>query len=715
MLKIFLALGIASLLPVVAASQTPAKPTYHLAAHPWKPEAVPRERYLDAIEGICRFSARQQNQEGAIIDPFLHHEHQYATPYYAYAVATLVSAGRAADLLPSGVRAMEHSTKCFSEGRDAIPDQHGEFFIASLTESLKLFQGLVPQDQWRVWQDRLRRPSAEIIRGSIGNWETYRMKGDWLRAQAGLISRQDAIQVIEQAWDTHQRQRFSNDDLRLYHDRSSDPDTLSVEAVGRGNLLALIELGYDGPSAAEIRKLVEAGTRTTLLLQDPSGQVPANGRTDDHVWVDAGYQLGFEVMAERLKEADPWLAGQYRHAALLSFESISRWRRSDPPWDGSYFVTKNHFDPALRVGYQDASQYSNYNGSLMFHLSEAYHARASRIEEHPSPSEIGGYTVRTDDQFASVLADAGGMQMQANLRGDPGPSSGNFWTPAGVVRFARTGWDTRLGPSDGALTAAGGLSFAPTFFVSPRWVQIADIAAGYRGEWSQEFTHPALIRCRIVYRPDSSHQGPQFENTFVITPDGILSELRKISPEPVEWGATWPLLKNDGQPLSIIGAKGIATTAFPGRSDSENFIALNQDAHLDDSGNPLRSTYGDLLPVRMTTKEPVSRTFIYPRTAADPPADAVRQSFRVTAKGFESVLGRVEGNVYVGKTAAGGVGSSVDLNGNGTPDVKFSSSCGFVVQIAHGKVITAESDREVRAVIQGKSVLLLPYTPVVLN
>ena len=93
----------------------------------------------------------------------------------------------------------------------------------------------------------------------------------------------------------HQRPRIVPTPYSLYHDRSSDPDTLSVEAVGRGNLLALATAGYDGPSASEIRTAAEAGTRFSLLLQDPSGQAPVNGRTDDHVWVDVGYQLAFEV------------------------------------------------------------------------------------------------------------------------------------------------------------------------------------------------------------------------------------------------------------------------------------------------------------------------------------------------------------------------------------------------------------------------------------
>jgi len=44
---------------------------YHLTARPWKPLNTSQERYLDAIEGICRFSIRHQDASGAIIDPIL--------------------------------------------------------------------------------------------------------------------------------------------------------------------------------------------------------------------------------------------------------------------------------------------------------------------------------------------------------------------------------------------------------------------------------------------------------------------------------------------------------------------------------------------------------------------------------------------------------------------------------------------------------------------
>jgi hypothetical protein len=687
---------------------------YHLTARPWKPLGTPRSRYLDAIEADCRFTAQHQDVSGAVIDPFQKRELQYATPYFAYAVGTLVDAGCAEDLLPSGVQAMEHATACFAGGLDSIPDRHGNFFIAVLTEALEVYEGHVPEEQWHRWRERMKTPLRNVISSDANNWETYAMKGEWARACAGLVDRSSAISAIEQDWQARQHARIAPAPWFLYHDRTSDPDTLSVEVVGRGNLLALANLGYDGPSGAEIRRLAEEGTRVSLLLQDPSGQVPANGRTDDHVWVDVGDQLAFEVMAERmLEQHEKWLAGQYRRASLLAFQSIGRWRRTDGAFAGSYYVTKNHFDPALRVGYQDASQYSNYNGSLMFHLAEAYRARTAAIEEQPAPSEIGGYALELDPEYSSVIANAGGFQMQANLRGQTAKSSGNFWTPLGVVRFARTGWETRLGPSDGALTAAGGVTFAPEFSEDGQWLRLASLSKRYVGQWSVQFVHPLLVRCAIEYHPRPGQSGPALRNEFVLTPDGVFSTIVKTSSDEQAWGVTWPLLENDGAALPRFHTLGVEAVGYPGSADRESFIALDEGTRFTPE-MPLRGTYGDLRPIRVTVPGKASHTFVYPSGAADPDADSVRRSIIITRDGFRSMLGRVSGTIYVGRTAAGGVGDRVDLAGTGTADATFSRTCGFLLQLRRGRVAAAETDRDVDAEIQGKKVHLLQHKPLLL-
>jgi hypothetical protein len=691
-----------------ASSENPDT-TYHLTAHPWSPLKIPKEQYLDAVEGICRFSIKHQREDGAIVDPIEHRELQYSTPYFAYAVGTLVRAGRAMDLLPNGVSAMEHSTSQFEHGRTAIPDQHGEFFIAALTEALEVYKPLVTEGQYHVWRERLRTPILQVTGLLQNNWMTYSMKGEWLRFKAGLVLHSEAISFIENAWRTSQRDRIFNSSFHLYHDRSSDPDTLSVEAVGRGNLLALINEGYDGPSASEIRLATEDGTWTSLLLQDPTGQAPANGRTDNHVWVDAGYQLAFQTLANA-----EWAAGRrdsaavFQHASELSFAGLNRWRRNDGDWAGSYFITKNHFDPSLRVGYQTASHISNYTGALMFHLAEAYNARQNPIPESAAPSEIGGYAITLDSEFASTIANAGGLQIQINLRGQKTMSNGNFWSPLGIVRISRAGWDSRIGPADGALTETSGISFAPEFFENDKWLRMASLSARYHATWNPKFVHPALVRGTLIYRPIPGQSGPIFESKIWITPDGVFVETHMISKDAMLWAVTWPILQNDGRPLRTAVTKDWAATGYENTSDQEVFISLADSPQIKDDGPALRSSFGDLAPLRVEAATGIDRTFIYPRNPNQPSPDQIKTSLKRTQNGFSSLLGRIAGNLYIGKTVAGGVARSLALPGS---TLNFNRTCGFLVVIRNGQAAQIETDREVRLVYNGQSMSLHPHIP----
>jgi hypothetical protein len=116
--------------------------------------------------------------------------------------------------------------------------------------------------------------------------------------------------------------------------------------------------------------------------------------------------------------------------------------------------------------------------------------------------------------------------------------------------------------------------------------------------------------------------------------------------------------------------------------------------------------------VRVTTKADRLRVFIYPHGEGDPSANAVRNGFRLTATGFESILGRVDGTVYVGRASAGGIGDRVDLDGDGEADVTFAAPCGFILQLSKGVVTSVETDRDVSAGIQGQTVDLKKHRPV---
>ena len=132
---------------------------------------------------------------------------------------------------------------------------------------------------------------------------------------------------------------------------------------------------------------------------------------------------------------------------------------------------------------------------------------------------------------------------------------------------------------------------------------------------------------------------------------------------------------------------------------------------LDRDETTIRSTYGDLLPVRLQVITGASHTFVYPHDASQPNAQAVLNSFRLTSAGFQSMLGRVQGNVYVGRTFAGGRAASVDLDGDSRADLTFDRVCGFVVRMRDGAVTAIETDRPVTARLRQRTYKLGAYRP----
>lgn len=685
---------------------------YHLTARPWKPIHTGDTLFLDKAEQTVRAMAPFLDSTGAIIDPYSQREVQYATPYFAGTIGILLSANRAPDLLQAGMRAMNKSTAYIAAGLAAIPDQHAEFFLAPVAAAIPLYTPLVADSVSQTWRQRMSKPIAQIIRGSGHNWRTYAMKGEWLRAKNGYVPKSSAVNWIENSWRNTQAWRFNNNIWNFYHDQSSDPLPWAYESVARSNLLAMIADGYDGPSRNAMLLVLRKSTRATLLVQDPTGQAPPGGRSSNHTWNDLLLSNAYDLLAEMEFEAGNLkLAGQYRRAASLSFESTLRWQRAD----GAFSVTKNHFNPALRVGYASYSHFTNYNGNMLYHLAESFRIRKTNIPEAALPTEIGGFTLTTDSVLATAFANAGGMQMTIGLKGSAQSIFNQFWSTLGVNRFSKAGWDSRLGPSDGVREALSklGVSFAPTFFEQGNWRRLASMPDRYEAFLTTQLAHPLLVRCRLTYKPRAGFTGPTFANDFVLTPDGVLSTLSSSLPL---FGITWPLLSFDGATqLTTTLSTFIATTGYPTGTDRQNFIALHTAPVLGTTDGLRRSSYGDLQPIRMVSGSAVNKTFIYPSTAQDPPAEWLRVSFSDSAGRFRSILGRVTDSLYVGRTAAGGFADSLDLDEDGQAELRFDTRTGFLAQLEAGEIKMLETDQPVVARLYGQQIALAAYTPDTIN
>ena len=839
---------------------------WHLTARPWKPVTTPELAWTLSMEKAVRAMVpmQQWNPEnpenvmnGAIIDPYDRKEIQYGTPLFAFNIAVLYHKGHATDLLPQAARALDRCTRDISDG--PANDWHGEFFCAAMVKALRIFAPLEGKhreftpERMKAWRERMTADRTRFMNMKVKqNWRTFAMKGEWLRQQDGYIA--DGVKWNEANWteasEGGQRDRFRRDPrFFLYHDETAKPETFAYNGATTANLLDMLENGYDGASATDMRETISRNLQASLLMMSGSGEAPAGGRTGEHIWDDTVYANAFELIAQAsLREGKERLAGQFRRASQLLLDSHARFQQDS----GLFSITKNAFPPALKNRYATWSGIANYEAFTLACLGETLLARKAEIAEEATPAEIGGYVATLAPSFANVFLNAGGMQAQLCSRGETDNYGGVQWHVLGITRFSRTGWDGRLGPGAGHVHPDfnDGVSFAPCFLEDGKWKRVCLEPKRFEGRFEPEFVHPLLTRGTFTIAPVSGQSGPSFPMRLTLTPDGARVETTRTGGTN-EFGVTWPLFEFDGKTaLDTRIAGAIASTAYPPSSstiatiqaehaaiesgtvvsdrpgfngegavmfpvtggsmewkgipgdkggtttlgfryslginpkdtrrgkltinggaprevafqstggrefwhqlhlpvtlkpgaantvriefsdegavidelrfhplsvpmnepDRQHFIALGDDHRLDTSAPSVRGGYGDFKPVQVTSAAgKVVDTFVYPRSAGDPDAESVRASFKRDGKDFSSVLGRVKGTLYVGRTSAGGVGKAIDLDGDGADDVSFGESCGFILQLKDGNIIRVEADRAVKARIAGREVALTAYKPV---
>ncbi len=667
---------------------------------------ITRASLIDRIDSVVRASAKWQNSNGAIIDPYASREVQYSTPYFAYAAATLISSGKSIDLLTKATLAMDWATRCYSLGKASIPDQHGEFYLFPLAEAYRMLSPLVESSKAATWLTRLKTPLSKVLTGNDWNWRTYAMKGAWALYGIGAMSRVDTVNFIESSWTGSQKARLTGNSWNLYVDKTSYPDTLPYDYASRGNLSYLLTAGYDGASAGEIKLVLSKGNYAGLFMVDPTGQAPENGRSGNHVWNDLVAAVTFERMARcELASGNKVQAGVYRRAANLAVVSADRWHRSD----GSYYVTKNRHDPSQRLGYAGYSYLSNYNGYVMLHLSELYQEHRKEIAEIATPAEIGGYAVQTPSQFASVFASAGGLQVSAALSGCTSLCYEQYWSEIGVGRISKSGWDSRLGAISTRESSTGAaVSLSPMLYENGKWKRVAELPTRYAAQFASQIVSPQLVKCTITYLPRAGQTGPTFTQYLTITPDAILTTFTSTS---ASFRVTLPLLIDDGKPLTTQIDSSIATTRFEGSSDSLSYIALDAGGAISDPGTRITGATGTYAPLALRNKSGGSISLmVYPAGKNDPSASAVKDSYFSRKGNFKTVLGTVSAGIYVGRYSAGGIGKSADFNSDGVADLVFSDTVTWSARRKLNRIVAVVSDLKTTISCARKSYELSPYT-----
>jgi hypothetical protein len=722
---------------------------WHTTARPWLALNVPASSYLTRANNLTAWWSQNTNSSDGCLNE---------KTYNPYGMGGRTSAPGNGPLgLSVGIQLSLGNTSNQAKGIASLncdtahyhsSTSGGDFALPYINLAIPYYTNFAPATTIETWKSNMNLIQLGIP-GNTNNWVTYDMWGYWEAHVLGLSAFSGAINTIESWWTgnnnsgTNQSSRMSDQPWRLYEDLTGVPDSLSVERVGGANVLALVDSGYIGASASAMKTAAETAALTDLLMQAPDGSNPAGGRQSDHNWVDSGQQLTFDIMAQRIGTSNSFLAGQYQHAAEMSFSSVSKYALpSTACCQGlMFFPVKNHFNPGLGIGVQDTNlKDMHYNGTIMFQELMSYLYRTkSTIAEQPVPVEIGGYAfaLPKGSSWSQAFVNAGGTAVQLALSGATSIQNSGYWTAVGINRIGRVNWETRLGPMDGSWNSLGnGANFGPTWITTSggsTWTRLAANPSTCSGAFTTTFANPAVSFGKVVWTCGSI----SFTQNLTITRDGVLSQTT-CSGCPSTWGMTFPILTVDGTTSpNNFGAtttttsltQPIASATWPSSGDSQNYMTVASSTTTFISEANQTTSLGIIAPVRAWhgnvstgASDATQVTFIYPANPTDPSAASVRSGMTITgihtysnsALGSSVVSGR-NGTYYIGRTAAGGWASSISL---GEQTTTFNVPCNFIMNLSGGAVSSIEADRNVTVNIPNglhgshAALVLTAYNPV---
>ena len=532
-----------------------------------KSTGLTRGDYLKVIAGNVDYFKTLQDANGAIIDPHKKAEWQYSTPCFALAAATLAVHADRKDLLEPAAKAMDWATLTLSQRRAA--NAHEDFFAPQIAHALPLLKPLVDPARAAKWEANILGFDPFAVYRSQpgnGNWNVVALSGEFLFHKLGL---RDNTGFVEQC--LAGQGKWFNSPWGMYTE-----GPMPYDLFPRLWAAYMMAAGYAGPHADDLREVLRRGALTSLFLQSPAGELPAGGRSAHHQWNEAEQCAMYEIYAARaLADGDKKMAGVFKRAAHLALGSMKRWIRPS----GEMWIVKNHFDPALRHGYESYSAHSQYNLLPMAMLAIAYqHAAATEaVRENPAPADVGGYVLQIGAPFNKVVANAVGMYVEFDTAADP------HYNPTGLLRVHRKGNNPQLGPSDGLVAGpAYEVTTGPktTAAVGPAWKDA-------EGKWRQlaEFDRAHITRASLLDVKETPR-----EVSFQLLYEGyfggptLVSERVRVTPESVTLTAelpnyggpmrlVWPVLANDGAMETAVSVKGDTVRCAMG-GDVQTFKAV---------------------------------------------------------------------------------------------------------------------------------------------
>lgn len=371
----------------------------------WAESGHERSFYLDLMEPVLRKAATWIADNGALIDPVIHAEWAQSTPRFVSSAAVLLHFERIADL--QNIVFLSMSYCCAKLASPDLPQSSSaDFWMRELVTAYDCLSTRAPAELVEQWRHDLATiipektyhvvdPTHQNLR-QFHNWAVYSSSGESMRESAGIGGPKDFLWG-NQFFDTYmsaQIHRFT--EYGLYRDPD---DPITYDITTRLQFAAAIARGYDGSLRGLLEEILRRGSQTMLLFLSPDGFVPYGGRSSQFNFQEAIVCAQAELEALRYKASNLVLAGAFKRQAHLCARAIKPWFSDCDP----IRHIKNRFKPETRHGCDTYGQYSVYSMLATSFLGLAALYADDTIAEHPTPSEIGGFTLTLQPAFHKVF------------------------------------------------------------------------------------------------------------------------------------------------------------------------------------------------------------------------------------------------------------------------------------------------------------------------
>lgn len=441
-----------------------------------------------------------------------------------------------------------------------------DFAVREIMSCIIETKGLVSTEKTDEWLSLIKKINykenygvyAKSVDDMAHNIAVYNMAGEYLRQIYGMCDTEDYFNIQIPC----QLKMFDKNGMYM------DPGCpMLYDLATRVQFSLLLFYGYNGKYRKQLDDNLRKGAMMSLMMQSACYEIPYGGRSNQMVFNEAYQCACFEYEAARYKkEGELELAGQFKQAARLSYESMLGMILKKPAKH-----VKNGFSWNSLFGCEWYAYYDKYMITMGSFAYLAYIFCDETVEEKTCPAQKGGYVVNTSDAFHRTFANACGYSIQIDTKADKGYDATGLGrihkigvpsetvlscpfpkTPKYLIQdVLMTKMPDRSEISRFEKENPGFLSITPVLFSKEGWcIRLCDFYENIESEMDVFKQQENSVEFEVTYKSECFTGFTYIKERYTLDEEGVHVCFSCDTDKTYALGYEVPVIKTDGESVS---------------------------------------------------------------------------------------------------------------------------------------------------------------------